>query len=191
MLMLANVLILVLILVIFRHIATILIPPVEHNNQLEICLFCFFAMCFCFFAIFFCTLYVFVTSEKVEKYINWNDSHWSSSWHLNRYDGQISMNVEEAWKMGYTGKNVVVAVVDTGIEYDHPDLARNYDPKASTDVIDKDSDPYPRIYEDDEGNIRNNHGTACAGIIAAEAGNGICGVGVAYDVKLGGRFYRN
>ena len=138
---------------------------------------------------FFCQLYVLLAAEKVKKYTDWNGSHWSSAWHLNRYDGEISMNVEEAWKMGYTGKNVVVAVVDDGIEYDHPDLARNYDPKASTDLVDGDSDPYPRIYKDEQGRVLNSHGTKCAGIIAAEAGNGICGVGVAHDVKLGGRFY--
>ena len=113
----------------------------------------------------------------------WNDSHWPRSWHLNQYDGRLSMNVQAAWKMGYTGKNVVVAVVDDGIEYDHPDLMKNYDPQASFDFIDWDGDPYPQIIN----GTKDSHGTKCAGIIAAEAGNGMCGVGVAYDSKLGGR----
>ena len=36
------------------------------------------------------------------------------------------MNVQDAWKMGITGKDVVVTILDDGIEKDHPDLKRNY-----------------------------------------------------------------
>jgi subtilisin family serine protease len=36
------------------------------------------------------------------------------------------MNVRKAWEMGYTGKGVVVTILDDGIEKDHPDLSRNY-----------------------------------------------------------------
>ncbi|GFR96247.1 proprotein convertase subtilisin/kexin type 4 [Elysia marginata] len=36
------------------------------------------------------------------------------------------MNVREAWDMGYTGKGVVVTILDDGIERDHPDLVQNF-----------------------------------------------------------------
>ncbi|XP_036917513.1 proprotein convertase subtilisin/kexin type 6-like, partial [Sturnira hondurensis] len=36
------------------------------------------------------------------------------------------MNVQAAWNRGYTGKNVVVTILDDGIEKNHPDLAGNY-----------------------------------------------------------------
>ena len=36
------------------------------------------------------------------------------------------MNVLEAWREGYTGKDVVVAILDDGLERDHPDLIKNY-----------------------------------------------------------------
>jgi len=36
------------------------------------------------------------------------------------------MNVIPAWKRGYTGRGVVVSILDDGIEKDHPDLKRNY-----------------------------------------------------------------
>jgi len=36
------------------------------------------------------------------------------------------MNVIPAWLKGFTGKNVVVTILDDGIEKDHPDLKRNY-----------------------------------------------------------------
>lgn len=36
------------------------------------------------------------------------------------------MNILAAWQRGYTGKNVVVTILDDGIERNHPDLAQNY-----------------------------------------------------------------
>ena len=36
------------------------------------------------------------------------------------------MNILSAWQRGYTGKNVVVTILDDGIERNHPDLAQNY-----------------------------------------------------------------
>ena len=36
------------------------------------------------------------------------------------------MNVKQAWEQGYTGKGVVVTILDDGIEKDHPDLKKNY-----------------------------------------------------------------
>jgi subtilisin family serine protease len=53
------------------------------------------------------------------------------------------MNVTAAWEMGYTGKGVVVSILDDGIEMLHPDLAENYDALASYDVNSDDDDPTP------------------------------------------------
>lgn len=36
------------------------------------------------------------------------------------------MNVISAWKKGYTGNNIVVTILDDGIEHTHPDLQQNY-----------------------------------------------------------------
>jgi subtilisin family serine protease len=36
------------------------------------------------------------------------------------------MRIREAWKQGYTGKGVVVTILDDGLEWDHPDLIKNY-----------------------------------------------------------------
>lgn len=36
------------------------------------------------------------------------------------------MNVEKAWQIGYTGKGVVVTILDDGIQPNHPDLELNY-----------------------------------------------------------------
>jgi len=45
------------------------------------------------------------------------------------------MNVVPAWQRGYTGKGVVVSILDDGIEKDHPDLKRNYVRTSFTDVF--------------------------------------------------------
>ena len=36
------------------------------------------------------------------------------------------LNVKGAWELGFTGKGVVVSILDDGIEQNHPDLAQNY-----------------------------------------------------------------
>lgn len=61
-----------------------------------------------------------------------------------------------------TGKGVKVAVIDTGIDYEHPDLHRNY--AGGYDVIDGDEDPMETLDARGQGTI---HGTHVAGIIAA------------------------
>ena len=90
------------------------------------------------------------------------------------------MNVRPAWAMGYSGRGVSVSILDDGIQLDHPDLARNYDAHASTDINNHDDDPTPR------DNGENKHGTRCAGEVAAIAGNDQCGVGIAFNASIGG-----
>lgn len=38
----------------------------------------------------------------------------------------FDLNVLAAWKMGYTGKGIVITILDDGLEKDHPDLQANY-----------------------------------------------------------------
>ncbi|MCP9260068.1 Furin [Dirofilaria immitis] len=115
---------------------------------------------------------------------NLNDPLWSDMWYLNPtvYDRGFDHNVREAWDLGYTGKGVVVTILDDGLERTHPDIAPNYDAKASYDVNDRDEDPTPRYDYTDE----NRHGTRCAGEVAAIFNNSLCIVGIAYNARIGG-----
>ncbi|MBP3952783.1 S8 family serine peptidase [Bacillus suaedae] len=61
-----------------------------------------------------------------------------------------------------TGKGVKVAVIDTGIDYNHPDLKRNY--KGGYDLVDYDNDPMETIASQ---GLPTLHGTHVSGIIAA------------------------
>ena len=62
-----------------------------------------------------------------------SDPNYSQQWHLHQSNGH-DINVVPVWDAGYTGKGVVVTIVDDGMEHDHPDLQANYDASASTDL---------------------------------------------------------
>lgn len=59
-----------------------------------------------------------------------------------------------------TGKNIVIAVIDDGVEIDHPEFRLPGKVVHSRDVVTGSNDPRPR-------SSYNNHGTACAGVAAA------------------------
>ncbi|XP_061670137.1 furin (paired basic amino acid cleaving enzyme) a [Syngnathoides biaculeatus] len=118
---------------------------------------------------------------KRDIYTEPTDPKFSDQWYLYNTNHR-DLNAKAAWQLGYTGKGVVVSILDDGIEKNHPDLSQNYDPEASYDVNDGDSDPQPRYTQLND----NRHGTRCAGEVAAVANNAICGVGVAYNAKIGG-----
>jgi furin len=84
--------------------------------------------------------------------------------------------------MGYTGRGIVITILDDGLEKDHPDLQANYDPLASFDINGDDADPMPRYDSSDS----NRHGTRCAGEVAAVPNNNICSIGIAYNSRVGG-----
>ncbi len=89
--------------------------------------------------------------------IQWtpNDTYFSSQqW------GPQKVQAPAAWDVTRSSSDTWIAIIDTGVQYDHPDLAgkvvRGYD------FVDDDWDPY-------DG---NGHGTHCAGIAAAVTNNG-------------------
>jgi len=84
------------------------------------------------------------------------------------------IGADQVWAMGVTGAGTEVAILDTGIDYTHPDLGGCFGTGckviAGYDFVNEDADPW-----DDHG-----HGTHCAGIVAA---NGVV-KGVAPDASL-------
>ena len=129
-----------------------------------------------------------------------NDPRYAELWGMNN-TGQTGgtpdadIDAPEAWNTG-TGNNTLVAVVDTGIDYNHEDLVGNVwvnpgeiadngidddgngytDDIHGIDVVNSDSDP-----KDD-----NDHGTHCSGTIAAVGNNGIGVVGVCWSARIMG-----
>ncbi len=93
-------------------------------------------------------------------------------WGVDRIDAEF------AWSAGYTGAGVDVAVVDTGIDKDHPDLAANIAGGVNFVAKSPRKPPDADKWDDDNG-----HGTYVAGIIAAQ-NNDIGVVGVAPEARL-------
>jgi len=88
------------------------------------------------------------------------------------------VNADDVWALGYTGEGVIVAVIDTGVNYNHVDLADHLwtdpgYPYHGWDFRNNDNNPM-----DDHG-----HGTHCAGTVA---GDGTAGsqTGVAPDAQI-------
>ncbi|MFQ6082529.1 MAG: S8 family peptidase [Candidatus Aminicenantia bacterium] len=79
----------------------------------------------------------------------------------------------EAWKEEKGQETVIIAIVDTGIDLNHPDL-KNKIYSSGYDFVNNDSQA-----QDDHG-----HGTHCAGIAAAETNNNDGIAGVAWDCQL-------
>ncbi|GFS25221.1 prohormone convertase 1 [Elysia marginata] len=130
-----------------------------------------------------------VAREIVKKDARLDDPSFNHEWYINpgetnKRDFELAadLRVKEVWKKGITGKNVVLTILDDGVEKNNTDIAPNYDPNASYDINDNDTDPHPRYDPTNE----NKHGTRCAGEIVMVANNQICGVGVAFDSKVGG-----
>jgi thermitase len=99
---------------------------------------------------------------KVQAQFVPNDPYWSLQW------GPQKIGADWAWNTTIGDPSVLVAVIDTGIDWDHPDLAANY-VALGYDWVNNDPDPM-----DDNG-----HGTHCAGIIAAVINNSIGVAGLA------------
>ncbi|MEB3196427.1 MAG: S8 family peptidase [Candidatus Sericytochromatia bacterium] len=86
--------------------------------------------------------------------------------------GLAKVQAPEAWAVTPGRKDVVLAIIDTGIDYNHPDLAGRV--IKGRDFVNNDDDPM-------DGHA---HGTHCAGIAGASANNGIGISGVAPGVTL-------
>ncbi|HUG89235.1 MAG TPA: S8 family peptidase, partial [Planctomycetaceae bacterium] len=128
-----------------------------------------------------------------------DDPHLTSLWGLHN-TGQTGgtpdadIDALEAWGISTGGGNVIVAVIDTGVDYTHPDLAANMWVNAGEipgDGIDNDGNGYEDdvhgydfINRDGDPMDDHNHGTHVAGTIGAVGNNGLGVTGVAWNVQI-------
>lgn len=98
-----------------------------------------------------------------------NDQHYSLQWGLSKIQAPSGWDIEAG-----ESNQVIIAVVDTGVDLNHPDLSGKL--VAGADIVEGDNVP-----QDDNG-----HGTHVAGIAAASGNNGIgvAGVGLGSNIKI-------
>lgn len=128
-----------------------------------------------------------------------NDPLLYAQWHLHNKGENGALAGEDvaaraAWALVDGGKpSVVIAIVDDGVDIDHPDLKPNIwtnpNPTApdqhGRNFYDNDYDPRPRYFQPPYDYLDGNdiHGTACAGVAAA-ASNRRGGVGIAFNCQI-------
>ena len=123
--------------------------------------------------------------DSVDEHAPNNDEKMPKLWGMKNVGqaddgGQVGkagsdINVVPVWNEGITGnKNVKVAVIDTGIDYTHPDLKGNADSVNGWDFVNKIAG----------GMDDHDHGTHCAGTIGALGNNGIGVAGVNWNVTI-------
>jgi subtilisin family serine protease len=110
-----------------------------------------------------------------------NDTRFTEQWHLintgqtvNGTVGTVGADIDapEAWGITEGTSSVIVAVIDSGVDKNHPDLKDNL--LAGHDFVDDYSEP------DD----LNGHGTHVAGIIGAVSNNAQGIAGIAWNIKI-------
>lgn len=95
-----------------------------------------------------------------------NDPELAKQTYLNQ------IGAHKAWETVREQKDIVIALVDTGVDLDHPDLKNNLVPGVN--LVD------PKKTPDDD----NGHGTSVAGVIAAKGNNGIGVSGILWNAKI-------
>ncbi|HEY0924845.1 S8 family serine peptidase [Rheinheimera pacifica] len=129
--------------------------------------------------------------HKVSKAVIPNDPRFAQQWHLGAGKG---INAVAAWDQTTGDDELVVAVIDTGVDYLHPDLAGNIwqNPgETAGDGIDNDNNGYiddVRGINPADDNVdpmdEDGHGTVIAGIISARTNNNVGVAGINWNVKI-------
>ncbi len=127
-----------------------------------------------------------------------DDPRFGTQWGLHNIGqsgGTVDADIDapEAWTFE-TGSDVLVGVIDTGVDWDHPDLAANIfvNPGEIADNhLDDDQNGFiddvhgwDFLNEDNDPDDDNGHGTHVAGIIAARGNNGVGVAGVAWSARI-------
>lgn len=131
-------------------------------------------------------------NQEVQLLCNSNDSSIEEyTYNLNAMPHVIQINADDVWGLGYTGKNVVVAVLDSGTNFEHYDLNDHlWIGYADTDGDGEEDDiiyGWNFATKDAIGNsnIKDDygHGTHCAGIVCGDGTSGNT-TGIAPDASL-------
>lgn len=116
-----------------------------------------------------------------------NDTDWNMLWGMRKIDAP------EAWQITTGTRNVVVGVIDSGVDYTHPDLKDNIFFNTAETVNGSDSDGNGfkddirgwDFYDNNNNPMdEHRHGTHVAGTVAAVGNNNLGVVGVAWETRI-------
>jgi subtilisin family serine protease len=138
--------------------------------------------------------------------------HYGILWGLHNFGQAVEtksglpradINAADAWEISTGGEEVIVAVIDTGVAYGHPDLARNMWTNPGEDPWTDPNDPTTGNGTDDDGNGRvddwrgwdfvdndndpmdfHGHGSHVTGTVAAVGNNGDGITGVMWTARV-------
>ncbi|MFH1187334.1 MAG: S8 family serine peptidase [bacterium] len=160
---------------------------------------------FCLYLIFFVAILFFPKPayladfelQTAQKKYPANDMFYEEQWYLDK------INISGVWKYTTGSSKIVVAVIDSGVDINHPDIKNNIwlnsdekidgidndrngyiDDINGWDFIQNSSDPRPKIFGNRFSEEGINHGTIVAGVIAAEGNNSIGISGISWHSKI-------
>jgi subtilisin family serine protease len=127
-----------------------------------------------------------------------NDVFWGDQWYLNRIEAP------DAWGISTGDSDLIIAVLDTGVDLDHPDLVNNLwtnklevaqngkdddgngfvDDIHGWDFVDDDAVPEPEAAAATVDTSPMSHGTLIAGLIGAEANNELGYAGLLWQTDI-------
>jgi subtilisin family serine protease len=129
-----------------------------------------------------------------------NDSLWDKMWHL------VQVQAPQAWEIAKGDSNVIIGIVDTGVDWNHPDLANSiwHNPDETIDGTDTDNNGFiddvrgwdfielaTNYKAGEDGIVADNnpmdfdgHGTFVAGIAAASTNNSIGVSSLSWGCKI-------
>lgn len=132
-----------------------------------------------------------------------DDTYFPNQWGLHDtglWIKDADIDAPEAWDIATGNSEIIVAVIDTGVDYNHIDLAGNMwvneaefygEPNVDDDGNEKIDDIYGYDFCTYQGHQRDSdpmddsgHGTACAGIVGAIGNNNEGVAGVCWNVKI-------
>lgn len=112
-----------------------------------------------------------------------NDADFGTMWGLNNSNG-VDINAPEAWNLRNDCSTVVVAILDSGINYNHVDLKDNMWVDSDYLIYSGGGHGYDYVDGDFDAMDTNGHGTHVAGTVGAAGNNGFGTTGVCWKVQL-------
>ncbi|MCB0284448.1 MAG: S8 family serine peptidase [Calditrichaeota bacterium] len=118
------------------------------------------------------------SNQSVEPADTPNDPLYPNQWALNNTgstgNADADIDAPEGWDLNTGSASIIIAIIDEGVDINHPDLQSKI--VTPYDATDGDNDQFPNGWD--------GHGTSCAGIAAAITGNSIGVAGVARGCKI-------